>query len=178
MSARIRVGITVGDPAGIGPELARAAAVDPRVTAVCEPVLYGPAADNGVVFSPGVLSAEAGRAAYEAVERATADAVAGRIDAVATGPIHKEAFALAGFTWRGHTELLAHLTEKQTDGPSGQGQDRWPAHCMAESAGKYPLRDRIWRCHIDGSIHRVMCQDVIDHTHDITQSDPTQVLTP
>ena len=110
MSARIRVGITVGDPAGIGPEIARAAAADPRVTAVCEPVLYGPAADNGVVFSPGVLSAEAGRAAYEAVERATADAVAGRIDAVATGPIHKEAFALAGFAWRGHTELLAHLT--------------------------------------------------------------------
>lgn len=108
MSSRIRVGITAGDPAGIGPEIARAAAADPRVTAVCEPVLYGPAAEGA--FPAGVLSAEAGRAAYEAVERATTDAVAGRIDAVATGPIHKEAFALAGYEWRGHTELLAHLT--------------------------------------------------------------------
>ena len=38
------------------------------------------------------------------------NAVAGRIDALATGPIHKEGLALAGFEWRGHTELLAHLT--------------------------------------------------------------------
>ncbi len=110
MSTRIRVGITVGDPAGIGPEIARKTVIDPRVTAACEPVLYGPATDDGGRFVPGVLSAEAGRAAYDAVERATADAMAGRIDAVATGPIHKEAFALAGFEWRGHTELLAHLT--------------------------------------------------------------------
>ncbi len=110
MTARIRVGITVGDPAGIGPEIARAAVLDPRVTAVCEPVLYDAATDDGVPVVPGVLSAEAGRAAYDAVTRATADAMAGRIDAVTTGPIHKEAFALAGLPWRGHTELLAHLT--------------------------------------------------------------------
>ncbi|MDA1093235.1 MAG: 4-hydroxythreonine-4-phosphate dehydrogenase PdxA [Acidobacteria bacterium] len=110
MTARIRVGITVGDPAGIGPEIARAAVLDPRVTAVCEPVLYDAATDDGVPVVPGVLSAEAGRAAYDAVVRATADAMAGRIDAVTTGPIHKEAFALAGLPWRGHTELLAHLT--------------------------------------------------------------------
>ena len=110
MNARIRVGITMGDPAGIGPEIARKTVIDPRVTAVCEPVLYGPATDEASRFAPGVLSAEAGRAAYDAVARATADAMAGRIDAVTTGPIHKEAFALAGFEWRGHTELLAHLT--------------------------------------------------------------------
>ena len=36
--------------------------------------------------------------------------MAGRLDGVTTGPIHKEAWALAGFKWRGHTELLAHLT--------------------------------------------------------------------
>ena len=110
MSARIRVGITVGDPAGIGPEIARKTMTDPRVAAVCEPVLYGPAADEASRFAPGVLSARAGRAAYDAVVRVTADAMAGRIDAVTTGPIHKEAFALAGLEWLGHTELLAHLT--------------------------------------------------------------------
>ena len=59
---------------------------------------------------PGALSAEAGRAAYDVIVRATADAMAGRVDAVATAPVNKEAFALAGLPWRGHTDLLGHLT--------------------------------------------------------------------
>ena len=101
----------MGDPAGVGPEIALAAAGDRRVTAVCEPVLYGPlAAADRARFRPGELSAAAGRAALDAVERAAADALAGRLDAIATGPINKEALALAGSPWRGHTELLAHLT--------------------------------------------------------------------
>ena len=108
---RPRVGVTMGDPAGIGPEIALAAAADPRVTSVCEPVLYGPlTADERARFRPGELSAAAGRAALDAVERAAADALAGRLDAIATGPINKEALALAGSPWRGHTELLADLT--------------------------------------------------------------------
>jgi 4-hydroxythreonine-4-phosphate dehydrogenase len=36
--------------------------------------------------------------------------MAGRLDAIATAPMNKEALALAGFAWRGHTEMLAHLT--------------------------------------------------------------------
>ncbi len=108
---RPRIGVTMGDPAGIGPEIALAAAADRRVTAVCEPVLYGPlTAVERARFRPGELSAAAGRAALDAVERAAADALAGRLDAIATGPINKEALALAGSPWRGHTELLAHLT--------------------------------------------------------------------
>lgn len=108
---RVRVGVTMGDPAGIGPEIAVAAVADRRVTDACETVLYGPrtAADRAR-FTPGVVSADAGSAALEAVEQAVADAMTGRIDALATGPIHKEAIALAGSPWRGHTELLAHLT--------------------------------------------------------------------
>ncbi len=110
-SLRPHVGVTVGDPAGIGPEIARKAVEDPRVREVCEPVLYGPATTDAVeAYVPGQISAEAGRASYEAVERAVADAMAGRLDAVTTGPIHKEAWAEAGLEWRGHTELLAHLT--------------------------------------------------------------------
>lgn len=105
---RPRVAITLGDPAGIGPEIARQASIDPRVLDVCEPVLYGP--ETHVAFTPGQLSSEAGRAAYHAIVRAVDDAVAGRVDAVATAPINKEAFALAGLPWRGHTELLAALT--------------------------------------------------------------------
>jgi 4-hydroxythreonine-4-phosphate dehydrogenase len=103
-----RVAITEGDPAGIGPEIARRAAADPRVLATCEPILYGAAA--GKTFVPGVLSADAGRAAYDAIVNATADAQRGVVNAVATAPINKEALRLAGLPWNGHTDLLAHLT--------------------------------------------------------------------
>ena len=103
-----RVGITTGDPAGIGPEVARRAAEDPTVREVCEPVLYEPLVAGP--FPPGVVSAVAGRASYQGVTRATRDALAGRIDAVATAPISKLAWARAGLRWHGHTELLAELT--------------------------------------------------------------------
>jgi 4-hydroxythreonine-4-phosphate dehydrogenase len=102
------VAITTGDPAGIGPEIAARAAADARVLAACEPRLYGPR-DNAS-FEPGVLSAAAGRAAYESIVRAVDDACNRRIDAIATAPVNKEAFRLAGLTWAGHTDLLAHLT--------------------------------------------------------------------
>jgi 4-hydroxythreonine-4-phosphate dehydrogenase len=103
-----RVAVTEGDPAGIGPEIARRAAADPRVLDVCEPVLYG--APPGRAFAAGLLAAEAGRAAYEAIVRAVDDARRGIVSAVATAPINKEAFRLAGLPWSGHTDLLAHLT--------------------------------------------------------------------
>jgi 4-hydroxythreonine-4-phosphate dehydrogenase len=105
---RPRLAITMGDPAGIGPEIARKAAVDPRVLEVCEPVLYGPA--DLSAFVPGALSAAAGRAAYDAVVAAVGDAVARRVAGVVTAPLNKEALALAGLPWHGHTELLADLT--------------------------------------------------------------------
>jgi 4-hydroxythreonine-4-phosphate dehydrogenase len=103
-----RVAITSGDPAGIGPEVAAKAAADPRVLAVCEPVIYGP--PNGSTFAPGVLSGDAGRAAYDLVVRAVSDAMDGTVQAIATAPVNKEAFRLAGLQWAGHTDLLAHLT--------------------------------------------------------------------
>ena len=105
---RPRVAITVGDPAGIGPEIAARAAADPRVTHVCEPIVYAPPADLKV--PPGQVSPLAGRAAYDVIVRAVTDAMEGRVDAIATAPVSKEAFALAGLPWRGHTDLLAHLT--------------------------------------------------------------------
>jgi len=105
---RPRVAITVGDPAGIGPEIAAKAAADPRVVHVCEPVIYAPPA--GAVFAPGVLSGDAGRAAYDVIVRAVGDAMSGAVQAIATAPVNKEAFRLAGLPWAGHTDLLAHLT--------------------------------------------------------------------
>ena len=103
-----RVAITCGDPAGIGPEIARKAADDPRVRKVCEPIVYGPPA--GSTFRAGELSAEAGRAAYETLCSAVKDARAGVVAAIATAPVNKLAFARAGLPWKGHTDLLAHLT--------------------------------------------------------------------
>lgn len=102
------VAITAGDPAGIGPEIARKAAEDRRVQAVCEPRIYAPRA--GTRFEIGVLSAEAGRAAYETICEAVRDASEGRVSAIATAPVNKLAFARAGLPWKGHTDLLAHLT--------------------------------------------------------------------
>jgi len=102
------VAITAGDPAGIGPEIARKAAEDRRVQAVCEVKIYGPHA--GARFESGVLSAEAGRAAYESICDAVCDASEGRVAAIATAPVNKLAFSRAGLPWKGHTDLLAHLT--------------------------------------------------------------------
>ena len=104
-----RIAITAGDPAGIGPEIARKAAEDVRVLAVCEPVIYGPPPD--VRFEPGRLSADAGRAAYDAIRAAVDDARRGEVAAIATAPVNKLAFAQAGLPWKGHTDLLGYLTE-------------------------------------------------------------------
>ena len=103
-----RIAITVGDPAGIGPEIATAASADARVREACDPVIYAQAGSERL--APGVLSAEGGRLAYETIVRAVEDARCRRVDAIATGPISKEALRLAGLPWSGHTDLLAHLT--------------------------------------------------------------------
>ena len=103
-----RIAITVGDPAGIGPEIAAKAAADARVREVCEPMLYGP--EELEAFQPGVVSGPAGQAAFDAICRAVRDAQAGVVQAVATAPVSKLAFARAGLPWKGHTDLLGHLT--------------------------------------------------------------------
>ena len=101
-----RIAITTGDPAGIGPEIAAKTAGDPRVRAACVPLVYGSAR----TFAPGELSAAAGQAAYDTIVRAVRDAKAGGVQAIATAPINKKALALAGLPWRGHTDMLAALT--------------------------------------------------------------------
>src|SRR5881296_3196681 len=103
-----RVAITTGDPAGIGPEVAARAAADARVLDACEPGVYGP--PTGAASAPGVLSGDAGRAAYDSIVRAGEDARRDEVQAIATAPVNKEAFRLAGWPWSGHTDLLAHLT--------------------------------------------------------------------
>ena len=59
-------------------------------------MLYGRSAAHGSAFAAGVLSAEAGRAAYDAIVARRDDAMRGRVDAIATAPVNKEAFRLPG----------------------------------------------------------------------------------
>jgi len=63
-----------------------------------------------IELPPGRISAAAGRAAFEAVRQAITWASAGRIGALCTAPIHKEALAAAGVPYPGHTEMLAELS--------------------------------------------------------------------
>lgn len=111
MSTRPRIGISVGDPAGIGPEIAVKAARDGRVLAVCDPVLFGPSSEDDLsAFSPGRVSAGSGRAAYDAIVAAVEAARSGAVAGIATAPVNKASLAAAGLPWRGHTDLLAALT--------------------------------------------------------------------
>ncbi len=147
-----RIAITAGDPAGIGPEIARKAADDPRVRAVCEPVIYGAPADAR--FQPGVLSADAGRAAYDAICAAVRDALSGDVAGIATAPVNKLAFAQAGLPWKGHTDLLAHLT----------GSDR--AVMMFWSA---PLKVVLATVHVPLlEVPRLLTRPLLDEVIDLT----------
>jgi 4-hydroxythreonine-4-phosphate dehydrogenase len=147
-----RIAVTVGDPAGIGPEIAAKAAADERVRAVCEPVLYGPPPDAR--FEPGVLTAAAGRAAYDAILAAVIDAQAGRVHGIATAPVNKMAFAQAGLPWKGHTDLLGHLT----------GSTRVAMMFWSE-----PLKVVLATVHIPlAQVSAALTRQVIDATIDLT----------
>jgi 4-hydroxythreonine-4-phosphate dehydrogenase len=126
------VAITVGDVAGVGPELALRCLTVAELSRRCKPILYGPAEAiakiAGKVGLPlpththpvgevdaeslraGIVSAETGLASFQAVDAAINDAVGGRVDAIVTGPIQKEAWHSAGISFPGHTELLADRT--------------------------------------------------------------------
>ncbi len=65
--------------------------------------------DDVLQVTPGTIDARAGQAAYDAITKAAQLALAGRVDAVTTAPLHKEALNRAGHDYPGHTELLAKL---------------------------------------------------------------------
>ncbi len=141
------IGITMGDAAGVGPEIIVKALRDGRLLRACRPLVIGdraimeraaavvqaPVTVRGIgapgeaMFVPGtldvidlnnlprdlafaVVDARAGKAAYAYVERAVRLALAGELDAVATAPLNKEALALGGCPFPGHTEILSALS--------------------------------------------------------------------
>ncbi|MEX2401157.1 MAG: 4-hydroxythreonine-4-phosphate dehydrogenase PdxA [Rhodothermales bacterium] len=145
------IAVTMGDPAGIGPEICLDLLSKPALRDVCRPVVFGsaplmqrvaeavgrsvelrsctlqewvdgaaPATAANVVdlhvpeaesVVPGQVSATTGRAAYTYITAAIDRALEGRVDAVATGPIHKEALRAAGIDEPGHTEIFAARTD-------------------------------------------------------------------
>lgn len=106
-----QIALTVGDPSGIGPEICQKAVANAGLEAECDVHIFGPLEPEARArFAPGLLSADAGRAAYEYLVGAVRAAVDGSVDAVVTAPINKASFEQAGLPWKGHTDLLAHLT--------------------------------------------------------------------
>jgi len=61
-------------------------------------------------LAPGMVAAEAGAAAWDAIEAAVALCLRGEADALVTAPIHKVALDLAGHGHEGHTEMLQRMT--------------------------------------------------------------------
>ena len=108
MSAALpTIAVTAGDPAGIGPEVVAKAVADPAMQALAHwRVIDTPRVDNA---SPGVVSAECGHAAIEYVKAAVEMCLRGEADAMVTAPVNKEAVALNGIPFSGHTEFIARL---------------------------------------------------------------------
>ncbi len=143
------IAMTMGDAAGIGPEVIMKSLAHEHLYQYCRPVVVGDAArlrqageivgatlsvrslavsqfdsasfEHGDVdcldlqlipqaLPWGKLSAVAGDAAYQYVAEACRLAMAGRIGAICTAPLNKEALRMAGHKFPGHTELLAALT--------------------------------------------------------------------
>ena len=100
---RPRVGITLGDCAGIGPEIVDLALKADRVPKSAEYKIVGKYPD----CSLGQPTRETARAAAAALEEAVTLARRGELDAVVTGPIHKARMYEAGFTFPGQTEFFA-----------------------------------------------------------------------
>jgi 4-hydroxythreonine-4-phosphate dehydrogenase len=100
---RPRIGITLGDWAGIGPEIVDLALKSGRVSDLAEYVVIG----QRLNCKPGKPSIETARAAAAALEEAVTRARRGELQAVVTGPVHKARMYEAGFKFPGQTEFFA-----------------------------------------------------------------------
>jgi 4-phospho-D-threonate 3-dehydrogenase / 4-phospho-D-erythronate 3-dehydrogenase len=127
------IGITMGDPCGVGPEICVRALFDMSADDRAKTLIYGNLATlnaardalglaidldpyvvdieiEGAPLPWGRLSAVAGDAAFRFIEKAVRAAEAGTIDCIVTAPINKEALNLAGHHYDGHTGMLRSLT--------------------------------------------------------------------
>ena len=127
------IALTIGDPAGIGPEVVVRAAADPGLAPLARWIVVGDARileiaqrltglklegaevrdiralDGFEDFQFGRLDARCGAAAVEYVRVATEMCLRGEADAMVTAPLNKEAVTLSGRPFTGHTEYIAEL---------------------------------------------------------------------
>jgi 4-hydroxythreonine-4-phosphate dehydrogenase len=117
--SRPRIAVTLGDPRGVGPEVAERALAQVRsmVTADFEVVLpersveAASAARDIQAYARPASDAEAGAAAARSIESAVQGALAGRFHAIVTAPLHKPSLHAAGWDVPGQTEMLAQLAK-------------------------------------------------------------------
>lgn len=100
---RLRIGLTPGDPAGVGPEVLAAVLRGFECPPDCELEILRCAGTH----SPGAPTRESARAALQALERAAENLCSGEWQAVATGPVCKHALHAEGFEFPGQTEFFA-----------------------------------------------------------------------
>jgi 4-hydroxy-L-threonine phosphate dehydrogenase PdxA len=100
---RPRIGITLGDCAGIGPEIVDFALKSGRVPDSAEYVVIGRQPDSKL----GAPTIETARGAAAALEEAVTRARRGELQAIVTGPIHKARMYEGGFKFPGQTEFFA-----------------------------------------------------------------------
>jgi 4-hydroxythreonine-4-phosphate dehydrogenase len=103
MSRKPRIGITLGDCAGIGPEIVDLALKSDRIARPAEHKIIGKYPD----CQPGQTTRETARAAAAALEEAVTLARRGELHAIVTGPVHKARMYEVGFKFPGQTEFFA-----------------------------------------------------------------------
>ncbi len=131
------IGITMGDPAGVGPEISVKAVAEMSAEDRARARIYGNREtlekarkalgisldlDDVVVDLPieggplpwGKLDPRAGDAAFRFIEKSVRDAEAKTIGCIVTAPINKEALNLAGHHYDGHTGMLTSLTGQRS----------------------------------------------------------------
>jgi 4-hydroxythreonine-4-phosphate dehydrogenase len=102
-TTKLRIGITLGDCAGIGPEIVELALKSRRVPDSIEYVVLG----RQPSCKPGEPTPETARAAAAALEEAVTLARRGELEAIVTGPVHKARMYEVGFRFPGQTEFFA-----------------------------------------------------------------------
>ncbi|MFT4175816.1 MAG: 4-hydroxythreonine-4-phosphate dehydrogenase PdxA [Luteolibacter sp.] len=107
-----RILITLGDPAGIGPEVIDAALAQGNFPADCDFEIIG----DRNAGSPGKPDQRSARAALDALEASVTALRSGIADAVVTGPVSKEGLQTLGFPFPGQTEFFAHAFDVEDYG--------------------------------------------------------------
>jgi 4-hydroxythreonine-4-phosphate dehydrogenase len=120
------VAVTLGDPRGIGPEVALQAIAAFAGEASATIVVVTPAGTSEPSEAARAVAdytlprdagdTEAGAASVESIERAVEGALAGRFQAIVTGPVHKPSLHAAGWHVPGQTEMLGRLTAAERVG--------------------------------------------------------------